>query len=156
MADTKISELTELAASQVVAGDQLAIVDNSASETKRITHTELKKLYGNIVTGTPSSPTEVSAASGIAVASVSREVVFIQGASNTNVTITASPKIAAGANDGDTLEVFNFTSHIVKISMTSGVDGPGQLELGTGYNQHATFIWVEANSVWWNISRSNG
>ncbi len=36
MADLKISELTALAGANLATGDELAIVDTSASETKKI------------------------------------------------------------------------------------------------------------------------
>jgi hypothetical protein len=41
MADLRISELAALAAGDLAAGDLLAVVDNSASETKKITVTDL-------------------------------------------------------------------------------------------------------------------
>jgi len=47
MADLRISELAALAGVDLVAADQLAIADASASETKRITVTDL---VGNAVT----------------------------------------------------------------------------------------------------------
>ena len=47
MADLKISELNALAGGNLVAADELAIVDDSASETKRITVTDL---VGNATT----------------------------------------------------------------------------------------------------------
>jgi len=47
MADLKITELASLAGADLAAGDQLAIADSSASETKRITVTDL---VGNATT----------------------------------------------------------------------------------------------------------
>ena len=41
MADLKISQLAALAAANVASGDLLAVVDTSASETKKITLTDL-------------------------------------------------------------------------------------------------------------------
>lgn len=41
MADQKISELTQLAAANIAATDELAIVDTSATETKRVTASDL-------------------------------------------------------------------------------------------------------------------
>jgi hypothetical protein len=41
MADLKISELSALAGANLVAADELAIVDDSASETKKITVSDL-------------------------------------------------------------------------------------------------------------------
>ena len=47
MADLKISELSALAGVDLAAADQLAVADSSASETKRITVTDL---VGNATT----------------------------------------------------------------------------------------------------------
>ncbi|HAX29288.1 MAG TPA: hypothetical protein DCX94_15320, partial [Alteromonas macleodii] len=41
MADLKISDLSALSGSDLVAADELAIVDDSASETKKITVSNL-------------------------------------------------------------------------------------------------------------------
>jgi len=46
MADTKISELTSLAASDVATTDELAIVDTSATTSKRITFEGLRDALG--------------------------------------------------------------------------------------------------------------
>lgn len=45
MADTKISELTELAAAELAGADSLPLVDASAAATKRVTVTSLDSRY---------------------------------------------------------------------------------------------------------------
>lgn len=53
MADLKISQLNSLAGTSLASGDELAIVDTSASETKKITSVELVRYgYGLISAGT--------------------------------------------------------------------------------------------------------
>ncbi len=53
MADLKISQLNSLAGTSLASGDELAVVDTSASETKKITSVELVRYgYGLISAGT--------------------------------------------------------------------------------------------------------
>ena len=52
MADLQISQLPALAEADLVAGDELAIVDNSASETKRITAKSLVEKGVSVIDNT--------------------------------------------------------------------------------------------------------
>lgn len=149
----KISQLNELASTEIAGADQIAVVDTSAGETKRMTITELDKRYGMVDQNSVATPVTLTAAAQIEPSGFKYERIYIQG--DGDVTLTGSPKIAAG-NVGDVIEIYNFTTHVVTISMTSGVHGPGQLEIGVGYNVRALFVYTDTTNGWYNAERSNG
>jgi len=89
MADTKISGLTNLAGSGVAGGDELAIVDASAVETKAITMTEV--LNAPVVTDTGSLITATSVNGALQEVFNGSAAVNTNGTTGATETLTLAP-----------------------------------------------------------------
>ena len=143
MADLKISELGALAANDLVAADELAIVDNSATETKRILISEL--LQGIFVSGGTNNPkTGVIADNTIRSAAINFSNGSVPGAAIADGGVTAA-KIA---NDAVTAAKIA-DNVIVSLASTLPTSGGyiGQLALDTDDNN----VYVWNGSAWLSI-----
>jgi hypothetical protein len=133
MADLKISELSALAGSNLATGDLVAVVDDSASETKKLTVGDLIANGVTLISDSTIPGAKITfAAGGIATADIADSAV-------------TTAKIAAGAVTGAKL-ANNSSVNLVTTLPASG-DFNGQLALDTDDNK----LYVWDGSAWQSL-----
>ncbi len=152
MADLKISDLSALSGGDLVAADELAIVDDSASETKKITVSDL--LQGIFVSGGSNNPaTGVIADNTIRSAAINFSDGSVPGAAIVDGGVTAL-KIASDAVTAAKI-ADNVIVKLVSAVPTSASPGDyiGQLVLVTSNDpiadQYKLYVWD--NTGWRGI-----
>ena len=131
MADLKISELSALAGSNLASGDLVAVVDDSASETKKLTIGDLIANGVTLISDSTIPGAKITfAAGGIATAAIADSA--IQTAKINDDAVTAA-KLA------------NNSSVNLVTTLPSSGDFTGQLALDTDDNK--LYAWDKAASL---------
>ncbi len=126
MADLKITELQALAGANLAATDELAVADISASETKKITVSDLIAFGADLISNAEIPSAKISFASGsiveaslatgsVTATKIGADAVTAAKLGDQSTCIVAASKAALDAVTGDFIGQLGFTTDTVKI-----------------------------------------